>query len=63
MNYSDVEKARVEAIKTLELADNAIRHAADLIKRRLRSSRVRWPVLDELKRELKDYNMRTGKWK
>lgn len=62
MNYYDVDQARREAENTLRQADRAIREAADLIRHRLRSSSVRDPVLCDLKRELQQYNMHTGKW-
>jgi len=63
INYQDIENARAQAEHQLRLADKAVKEAANLIRGRLRSSGVSNWVLDELKKELKDYNMHTGKWK
>jgi hypothetical protein len=63
MNYQDVRKARDQAEYTLNNADKVVREAVSLIKGRLKSSRVSWLALNELKRELRNYNMHTGSWK
>lgn len=63
MNYSDINQARIQAVSDIEKADIAITQAARLIKGRLRAAKVSSWVLDDLKRELKDYNMVTGLWR
>lgn len=63
LTYHDIEQARIDAQQTLAKADQATRQAAQLIKGRLRSAGVPSWVLEELKRELKDYNMHTGQWR
>ena len=63
MNYSDIRLAREQAQRDIYRADEAIRQAAQLIAGRLKSSRVQGSVLEELKRELRDYNMKTYSWK
>jgi ABC-type sulfate transport system substrate-binding protein len=63
MNYRDIRVARDQAEQDIERADQAVREAVKLITGRLKSAGVRWNYLDELKRELKDYNMQTNCWK
>lgn len=46
-----------------ERADSFIAELADVIAGRLRKGRVSASTLAALKRELEDYNIRTGKWK
>ena len=63
MNYLDIERARIEAEKSIKAAKKATRQAADLIKGRLRSDDVPGWVLNELKAELRDWNMHTYQWR
>jgi len=63
MTYDDIRNARAEAQAAILLADRATRQAADLIMGRLRVADVDASTLRELKRELQDFNMLTGKWK
>jgi len=62
MNYQEIRMAREQAIRDIETADLAVRQAAQLIARRLRSSGVQGWILEELKRELKDFNIKTYQW-
>lgn len=62
MDYQDIRMARQQAVRDIEVADAAIRQAAQLISGRLRSSGVQVGVLEELKRELKDFNLKTYEW-
>ena len=63
MDLYDVRQARSKAAQELEVADKAVQMVANLICNRLRASNVNHPVLRDLKRELKDYNIHTGKWR
>lgn len=63
MNYSQVLDARRQAQETITNADCVARHAASLIKGRLRIADCYVDDLRELKRELQDFNANTGKWK
>lgn len=63
MNYSDILQARKDAQEQINLADTATRHAASLCAGRLRQADVWADTLRELKRELQDFNITTGKWK
>lgn len=63
MNYIDIKNAREEAKNRIILADAATRDAAKLVAGRLKISRVDAWTLEELKRELKNYNIHTGRWK
>ena len=57
-----MRQAVVEAEYTLKAADNTATTMGRLLIGRLR--RVKDPlVLDELKKELRDFNMNTGIWK
>lgn len=63
MNYQDIRMAREQAQREIELANEAARQAARLIAGRLRASDVQCRVLEELKKELRNYNMKTCTWK
>lgn len=63
LTYWDIQKAREEAVRSLETADRAVRQASNLIAGRLKASSVPSHVLEQLKKELRDYNMQTGEWK
>lgn len=63
MNLSEMQSAIREAEETLQNADKIRRQVANLIRGHLRSSGVTTYVLAELKAELRDFNMHTGKWK
>jgi hypothetical protein len=63
LTYHEIQQARIEAEQTIARADKATRHVARLIQGRLRASGIPGYVLEELKRELRDYNMHTGEWR
>lgn len=63
MNYSDILQARKDAQEQINLADQATRGAAQLCAGRLRKAEVWEDTLRMLKRELRDFDMTTGKWK
>jgi hypothetical protein len=60
MRTSDVRSAVEEAKATLRAADNVASDFAYLLQGRLRS--VYSSYLRELKKELKNFNSRTGEW-
>jgi len=62
MNYQEIRIAREQAQRDIEVSNSAVRQAAQLIIGRLRVSGVQGWVLEELKRELKDFNMKTYTW-
>lgn len=62
MNYQDIRLARETAQREIDAADRAVSQAAQLIVGRLRSSGTNGWILEELKRELKDYNIKTYSW-
>ncbi len=63
MVLSEVENAVREAEMTMRNANQCVSTMAGLIAGKLRSSDVWTYTLDELKKELRDYNMHTGCWK
>jgi len=63
ITYGNISAARRRAEQEIEMADCAIRQAADLIRGRLKVAGVQCWVLEDLKKELKNYNMHTGEWK
>lgn len=71
MKYNEMIKALDEARKTQELAKNQMTNMASLLCGNLRMvkgfSDYKWErdskILAQLKRELRDYNISTGKWR
>jgi len=66
MYFSEMKKALDEAEITLKSADSIAGDMAKLLVGRLRKTGNSYQshlALKNLKRELKDYNIRTGKWK
>ncbi len=63
MNFDEMHAAVKDAENTLRLADLHVSKMANLVAGRLRSGDVSGRVLAELKRELANYNIHTGKWK
>lgn len=61
MTYDEMARAIRDAKNTMELADLAANRSAELLEGRLR--RVSCGRLARLKRELRDFNIHTGKWK
>lgn len=62
MTLDEVLQAAQEAEVTLRRADDLSARLAELLVGRLRRVR-RHSTLEQLKRELKQYNSRTGVWK
>ena len=62
MTFDESEQAINEANQTLRMADRMADKLAHLLINRLRKVSSSW-VLQELKRELKDFNAHTGYWK
>ena len=63
MNYEEFDSAVKDAETTMARASAFVRMLARLAVGRLRRSKVSHHVLAELKRELRDYNIHTGRWK
>ena len=63
MNFNEADQAIKEANDTLNKGDYMIRTLASQMIGRLRSSGIRSGLLSALKRELSDYNIKTGEWK
>lgn len=63
MNSSEMHAAVNEAKATISRADLEVGRMASMIAGRLRNGRVHCGALEELKRELKDYNIHTRSWK
>lgn len=63
MLWDEMNEAVRNAKTTLRIADTFVGQMANMIAGRLRSGRVRSSTLETLKRELRDYDMRTGTWK
>lgn len=65
MNYDEMSAAVKDAERTMRLADIATDSLVQLVVGRLRKV-TSWrghDALKSLKKELRDYNMGTGKWK
>lgn len=62
LSLSQMEEALADARRTLNAADQLTKQMAGLVAGRLRKGNVSHSVLCELKRELAEYNMRTGRW-
>jgi hypothetical protein len=58
-----MESAVREAHLTLRRADNVLRRTAHMLRFRLQVASVDHCTLCDLKRELQNYDMRTGTWK
>lgn len=61
MNWQEMNEAYLEAMRTMEKADNYADSMARMLTGRLR--KVSTYNLDRLKKELRDYNIHTGAWK
>jgi hypothetical protein len=61
--FDDVREALVRADDAQRAVDSEARKMAALIKNRLQASEVSHYVLCALKKELKRYNMHTGRWR
>ena len=63
MNFDQMLEGVIDAEHTIRMADIATRKVAYLIRGRLRSGDVPSSVLEDLKRELRDFNIHTGMWR
>lgn len=63
MDWDDFSKAFNQARQTIRIADRHVNDMAHMIAGRLRGSDVSISALTQLKKELKDFNIHTGKWK
>ena len=63
IDYGDIQNARHAAENQIRLADMAVANACRLSAGRLQISGVASWVLQELKKELKNFNAVTGEWK
>ncbi|MBX2849177.1 MAG: hypothetical protein KTR16_12700 [Acidiferrobacterales bacterium] len=59
----DIYKARREAERQIQMADEAVRISLRLAVGRLKVSNVSSSVLAELKKELSNFNAKTGEWR
>lgn len=66
MNFDDVEGAVRAAKLSLAVADRHVGQMVRLSANRLRSVELDWETVEALraiKRELRDFDIRTGRWK
>ena len=63
MTFEEMAEAIAEAEMTIRRGDRHVAAMASLVRGRLRSGGVSTWVLEELKRELRDFNIHTGSWK
>lgn len=65
MNYNDFTETVKDAEQTLRYADSVVNKTLPLMVGRLRTARD-WEAIEalgELKKELSNYNVKTGIWK
>lgn len=60
--FDEMDAAVQDAERTLRVADELATRIARFLVGRLRKVNSQW-ILADLKRELKDFNMQTQKWK
>lgn len=63
MQFDDFQGAVAQARRTLSTADTFVGAMARMIRGKLRSGNVSNFTLTVLKRELRNYNIQTGRWK
>lgn len=61
--FDELTLAVREAKNTIDEGDSVVRRLSDMVCGRLKIARIDHDTLCELKRELQNYNMRTGEWK
>lgn len=61
--WIEISRALDEARSTIGNYEGQIRYMAELCAGHLRSGKAHHRDLVKLKRELRDYNTRTGKWR
>jgi len=62
MNFHDMNDALKNAHETIRMADTRVGQMAAICAGRLRKADVPTSVLAKLKRELRDFDSRTGRW-
>lgn len=63
LSWNDVNDGIEDARQSIANGDSHINKMASIIGGKLKSCRVSSGTLRKLKRELRDFNMITGKWK
>jgi arabinogalactan endo-1,4-beta-galactosidase len=63
MRFDEVTAAIEDATRTVNQADRIVKDLAHLCAGRLRKANVSSWVLQDLKRELANYNIHTSSWK
>lgn len=63
MNWDEMESAVRDAAWTMKQVDRRVSDMARMISHRLRAAEVDRQHLRALKRELQDFDARTGRWK
>jgi hypothetical protein len=63
MKYYDMDNAIQQASEAISISDCYVNKMAQIIAGRLRHGGVSCGVLEQLKKELKDYNIHTSCWK
>jgi len=63
LTWSEVNHGIKDAERTMSAADRVVGEMADLIRGKLRSGKVSGYALADLKRELRDFDLRTYCWK
>jgi len=63
MNLDELNNIIGQAKRTIDQGNEVKRQLAGLLRNSLRSSNMSNYVLEDLKRELRDYNIHTGCWK
>lgn len=61
MKWEDFRESWIDAKDTFDRVDSIAATMGQMLVGRLR--RCNWSTLDAFKRELRDFNMQTGKWK
>ena len=63
MEWREMNEAIMDARRTINWADMVKHQMASLFAGQLQASQIGNSTLCRLKRELRNYNMNTGKWK
>ncbi len=63
MNYFEASRAIADAKDTVEQGNRIIRGVANLLSGNLKTADIDGDILKKLKRELKNFNIQTARWK
>lgn len=66
MTYEEIEAARKAAQQTIDMVSASVAPMIRMSVGHLRAAGLRWDTVDalrSLKRELRDFDIRTGRWK